>query len=108
MTEHNGSTIHFINNLSCFMVVYLRESWSFALGARLDSGLDEMSGAMSGTELLIIYVSLFWTLLLGFLSWLGHSGRSVRMTRISLNFKDHCVVSLMFCVRCARMYLAIY
>ena len=56
------------------MVVYLGESWSFALDARLGSGLDEISEALSGTELLIIYVTLFWTLLLGFLPWPGHPG----------------------------------
>ena len=57
-------------------------------------GLDEMSGPLSGTELLIIYVSLFWTVLLGFLSWPGHPGHPVRMTGIDLNFKGNVFRSL--------------
>ena len=146
----NGSTMYFINNLSCFMVVYIGESWY----ARLGSGLDEMSGAFSGTELLItgcilfphsiytqwvnpeycsnfngiilplatikghscvserweyrrIYIALFSTLCLGFLSWPGHLGHPVCMTRISVNFKVYVLRPLCCFLDVARMYLAI-
>ena len=59
MTLPNSSTIHCIYNLLCIWENPDCSHWTPGLAVVL----DEMSGTLSGTELLMLYATLFWTLL---------------------------------------------
>ena len=82
LTWPNVSTLHFINNLSSFRVVYLGETWSFALDARLGSGFGwDITGMVRNRV-----ANNMCNTVLATASWLsylpGHPGRLVCMARI--------------------------